>query len=45
MNKEKYEKPSIEDIKPITTGIVHGISDPNEDTPIIVDDGDEPFEP
>ena len=26
MNKEKYEKPSIEDIKPITTGIVHGIS-------------------
>ena len=44
MNKEKYEKPSIEDIKSITTGIVHGISDPNEGGEDWEHD-DEPFEP
>lgn len=40
MNKEKYEKPSIEDIKPITTGIVHGISDPDGTEPDPHDDLD-----
>jgi hypothetical protein len=42
MNKEKYEKPSIEDIKPITTGIVHGNSDPDDVTTPDPHDDEEP---